>query len=67
MVRRYKIWFRRRCRYSKDKEAYSYLNKSVKDFIWGEEMKQRLERAGFRDVRYNALTFGITTIYTAKK
>lgn len=52
---------------SKDKEAYSYLNKSVKDFIWGEEMKQRLERAGFRDVRYNALTFGITTIYTAKK
>ena len=52
---------------SKDKEAYSYLNKSVKDFLWGEEMKQHLEQAGFRDVRYNVLTFGITTIYTAKK
>lgn len=52
---------------SNDKTAYSYLNKSVKEFIWGEEMVQRIQAAGFKDVKYRTLTFGITTIYTAKK
>jgi len=52
---------------SKDKGAYSYLNKSVKEFIWGEEMCQHIRKAGFKDVSYRTLTFGITTIYTATK
>lgn len=52
---------------SKDQTAYSYLNKSVKEFIWGEEMVKRIEAAGFKNVKFRTLTFGITTIYTAEK
>lgn len=52
---------------SKDKSAYSYLNKSVKTFVWGDKMKQRIEQAGFSACTYKPLTFGITTIYTATK
>ena len=52
---------------SNDKSAYSYLNRSVKDFFWGEEMTARLTSAGFRDAKSRTLTFGITTIYTARK
>lgn len=52
---------------SRDKDAYSYLNRSVKGFMWGEEMCRHIEAAGFRDVRFRTLTFGITTIYTAIK
>lgn len=52
---------------SKDKTAYSYLNRSVKDFIWGEEMCQNLINAGFKNAKYQTLSFGITSIYTATK
>ncbi len=53
--------------FSKDQAAYSYLNRSVKNFIWGEEMVSHLEAAGFKDAKFNTLTFGITTLYTARK
>ncbi len=52
---------------SKDKTAYSYLNRSVKDFIWGEAMCATLTDAGFKEISARTLTFGITTIYTATK
>lgn len=52
---------------SKDRSAYTYLNKSVKNFVWGDEMCNRISRAGFSEVKYKPLTFGITTIYTATK
>ena len=52
---------------SNDKSAYSYLNRSVKDFFWGEEMTARLSSAGFCDAKFKTLTFGVTTIYTARK
>lgn len=52
---------------SKDKTAYSYLNRSVKDFIWGEEMCQNLINAGFKNAKCQTLSFGITSIYTATK
>lgn len=52
---------------SRDKTAYSYLNKSVKHFCWGEEFVQHLEQAGFQKAQYQSLTFGISTIYTAIK
>lgn len=52
---------------SNDQTAYSYLNKSVKEFIWGEEMVARIQAAGFSNVKFRTLTFGITTIYTAEK
>lgn len=52
---------------SKDKTAYSYLNKSVKSFCWGEAFAQHLRNAGFTNERFETLTFGISTIYTANK
>lgn len=52
---------------SGDKTAYRYLNQSVEHFIWGEQMAQRLRKAGFREVEYMPMTFGITTIYKGKK
>lgn len=50
---------------SHDKTAYTYLNLSVKSFIWGEEMCRHIKQAGFTEVTFTPLTFGITTIYRA--
>lgn len=52
---------------SRDKTAYTYLNKSVKSFCWGEKFIQHLHDAGFREEHFETLTFGIATVYTAKK
>ncbi len=52
---------------SKDKGAYTYLNDSVKNFMWGEEMSEHIRKAGFKDVTFRTLTFGITTVYTGRK
>ncbi len=52
---------------SKDKTAYTYLNRSVKGFVWGKEMCERIEQAGFSHVAHRPLTFGITTVYTGTK
>ncbi|MCR5820389.1 MAG: bifunctional demethylmenaquinone methyltransferase/2-methoxy-6-polyprenyl-1,4-benzoquinol methylase UbiE [Bacteroidaceae bacterium] len=52
---------------SKDKTAYTYLNRSVKHFVWGEEMCGRMASAGFSNISHKTLTFGISTIYTATK
>lgn len=52
---------------SKDKTAYSYLNRSVKSFVWGEQMCAHIKDAGFSQTTFQPLTFGITTIYTATK
>ncbi len=48
---------------SHDKTAYDYLNRSVKNFIWGEEMAEHLRIAGFSGVHYRSLSMGITTVY----
>ncbi|MBO7418366.1 MAG: bifunctional demethylmenaquinone methyltransferase/2-methoxy-6-polyprenyl-1,4-benzoquinol methylase UbiE [Bacteroidaceae bacterium] len=53
--------------FSKDKTAYTYLNRSVKSFVWGEQMCKQLTAAGFSQVTHKTLTCGITTIYTATK
>ena len=52
---------------SKDKTAYTYFRNSVKGFIWGQEMSDSISAAGFIDVCYKTMTFGITTLYTAVK
>ena len=52
---------------SRDKTAYTYLNRSVKSFCWGEIFVQHLHNAGFKDGAFHPLSFGITTIYTATK
>jgi len=53
--------------FSRDKGAYTYLNRSVKDFPYGEAFAEHLRAAGFTDITVTPLTFGITTIYHAKK
>lgn len=53
--------------FSRDKGAYSYLNRSVKDFPYGELFCDHLRDAGFTDITFQPLTFGITTIYNAKR
>ena len=52
---------------SRDKTAYTYLNRSVKGFVWGEKMLERLRQAGFVSLDYRRLTFGISSIYMANK
>lgn len=52
---------------SRDKTAYTYLNRSVKSFCWGESFAQHLHEAGFEQAQWTTLTFGIATIYTAIK
>ena len=52
---------------SKNKGAYTYFRDSVKGFIWGEEMADRISSAGFCNVRFKTFTFGITTVYLAEK
>lgn len=52
---------------SRDKTAYTYLNQSVKSFCWGETFAQHLIDAGFKEEEWETLTFGIATIYTARK
>ena len=53
--------------FSRDKSAYSYLNRSVKTFPYGEQFAGRLREAGFTDITIKPLTCGITTIYLAHK
>lgn len=53
--------------FSRDKGAYSYLNRSVKNFPYGEAFCRHLRNAGFSQIKATPLTFGISTIYTAVK
>ena len=53
--------------FSRDKGAYSYLNRSVKNFPFGEAFCRHLRKAGFSQIKTTPLTFGISTIYTAVK
>ncbi len=52
---------------SKDNSAYTYLPESIRAFPQGEVMQQSIGRAGFSDVRFERLTFGICTLYIATK
>ena len=53
--------------FSKDRKAYHYLPESIKAFPQGEVMKGIIRKAGFREVRFRRLTFGICTLYFATK
>lgn len=52
---------------SRNAGAYVYFRNSVKGFIWGGEMVSRIASAGFSDVTFKVMTFGISTLYLAKK
>ena len=52
---------------SKDNSAYTYLPQSIRAFPQGEIMQGVIRKAGFSEVRFKRLTFGICTLYIAKK
>ncbi|MFN8284716.1 MAG: bifunctional demethylmenaquinone methyltransferase/2-methoxy-6-polyprenyl-1,4-benzoquinol methylase UbiE [Chitinophagales bacterium] len=52
---------------SKDASAYTYLPESVKLFPDGEKFVELLQNVGFKNIECKTLTFGISTIYIAKK
>ncbi len=53
--------------FSKDSSAYSYLPESVKVFPDGENFLNVLKKAGFKETKAIPVTFGIASIYTARK
>lgn len=52
---------------SKHKDAYTYLNKSVEDFPYGDKFLNLMKNAGFQDLKMIPLTFGIATLYIGDK
>lgn len=52
---------------SKDNSAYTYLPQSIRAFPQGEVMQKVIRKAGFSQVNFRRLTFGICTLYTATK
>ena len=52
---------------SKDRAAYSYLPASVQAFPDGPDFLAILARVGFTDPAWQPLTFGISSVYTARK
>ena len=53
--------------FSKDARAYSYLPESVKVFPEGLEFVKILENIGFKNVKWQPLTFGACAFYTMEK
>lgn len=53
--------------FSKDASAYTYLPESVKAFPDGENFLDVLRKQGFTDCKAIPLSFGIASIYLAKK
>jgi len=47
--------------------AYSYLPQSVANFPDEAQLARRMERAGFRNVRWRKLTFGIAAIHRGER
>jgi demethylmenaquinone methyltransferase / 2-methoxy-6-polyprenyl-1,4-benzoquinol methylase len=52
---------------SKDSSAYTYLPESVEAFPDGATFEAILKKVGFKDTTCKPLTFGISSIYTARK
>jgi len=52
---------------SRHESAYKYLPESVSQFPQREGFTQMMELAGFKQVSFQNLTFGIVTLYTGVK
>ncbi len=52
---------------SRDEGAYRYLPASVEVFPDGPDFLQRMEKAGFRDLQWKPLTFGIASLYRGRR
>jgi len=53
--------------FSKDKVAYSYLSESANSFPFGAAFNNILQKNGFTFTEDTPVTFGVATIYTARK
>lgn len=53
--------------FSNNREAYNYLNESIDLFPTQDELKKRIESAGFKFVKYTNLFDGIVSIHTGYK
>lgn len=53
--------------FSKHSFAYTYLPQSVLDFPYGEDFANMMRAAGFENIRYKSLTFGIAMAYKGVK
>jgi len=49
--------------FSKNKDAYTYLNESVEDFPYGKDFTDMMVKAGMKNVRIVPLSFGIASLY----
>lgn len=52
---------------SKDPRAYTYLPESVAAFPYGKAFETELEKAGLKPTKTQPVTFGIASIYQARK
>lgn len=52
---------------SHDSSAYSYLTKTIEAFPQGETMVDVLRKIGFSEASFTRLTFGVCTLYLARK
>jgi demethylmenaquinone methyltransferase / 2-methoxy-6-polyprenyl-1,4-benzoquinol methylase len=50
-----------------NKNAYEYLCQSIKEFVSQEDMVSFFQETGFKRVQCKTLSFGIATLFTAKK
>ncbi|MDO8885580.1 bifunctional demethylmenaquinone methyltransferase/2-methoxy-6-polyprenyl-1,4-benzoquinol methylase UbiE [Candidatus Oleimmundimicrobium sp.] len=50
-----------------DFDSYKYLSNSIKEFPNQERLKKIMEDAGFKDVKYYNLTFGIVAVHVGVK
>lgn len=53
--------------FSKNRQAYQYLNNSVRHFPEKDNFIQILKKLGYRNALYKTLTLGTCTIYCAEK
>ena len=52
---------------SKDRDAYTYLHRSVQAFPDAEKLKSMVEAAGFDDVSYRKMTMGIAALHIGNR
>lgn len=52
---------------SGDREAYSYLPRSVAAFLTPPELAQRMQDAGFQDVSYRTLALGAVAVHRGRR
>ncbi len=52
---------------AKDSESYQYLVESIRKHPNQKDLASRMEAAGFTDVRYKNMNFGVVAIHTGRK